>query len=527
MIKISEYQSPCAGHVSGRGPLQKAARAIANALKSARLIQSPHTHHHAPATRRLHCAMMASLLLLCTLAIPAATADADRASQANTTQKADSDGVRLQWLAAYLEMEKAERLATAGNQSAALASFQRALLAFRNISAQYPDWNARMLAYRIAYCRGRCQELELGDHTELSQMQPEELRRRLAYERDRNTSLVAENASLRLTLSKSSAQDGGDAAEMDRLAAENASLKASLESARAAFHKSELRETAWRQAAAGAEKARQALTDALLERDEALATLKERELDVADLQAKLKSLLQQLKNADKSAKTPQNYATNIQKEELEQLKQALATKEAELNAFREREKHETQRKNELRSLLSLAANKERDGDDASAARFWATIADIEPADAMSALRAAVWYARVGMRNEADKWSGRFFARSFQDPEPLSALAAEMMAIGELNRALALAAWAAALKPGDPQAGYVLASVYVAGGFLNAAEAQYRQVIASTPQHNPSLLALATILASAQPPRIKEAKELYIRALKAGAKPDNVLENVLK
>lgn len=437
---------------------------------------------------------------------------------------ASEPSIRSEWLDAYLQMERGERMASAAKTEEALAFFQKALAAFQKIAVEFPEWNVRMVAYRIAYCRGRCRDLEESLNINLHAMNIDELKQRLEAEITKNRGLLRENEALRN--SKAIRPPDGANRELDKLASENASLKASLAQAQEHARRSELKEHAWKQSAAGADKARQTLTDTLLERDELRIKLKERDLDVADLNAKVKTLLEQLAKADKWANTPYNSANAIKLKEMEEMSSTISKLQTELNAFRQKDKETKIHKKLIAELVKMAAGKEKDGDDASAARYWAAIAKEQPDNPGAALRAAVWFAKIGMTDEANFWGNAFFDKSFSDATLLAALSGELLQMGELDRALALAACAAALQPDKPDPRYVLASVYVAEGFLTAAEAQYRQVLITAPTHVPTLLALATILATSTPQRLTEARNLYITARKNGAPPDTALEIVL-
>lgn len=465
---------------------------------------------------------------------------------------AENEKARQQWLDVYLQIERADRLAGAGENARALADYQAACLRLEKLAADFPQWNAPMIAYRLDYCRLRLENLRrLSDDT-IPNLGRHDLLRLLQEEQSRNLRLCAELDRLRATAGpppettqlpspvqltpqppaseQSQAPDQRLALttaqlDADRLARDNARLKDSLAEAMERTRKAETSELAWKKAAAGADRIRQTLAEVLLQRDTLAETARQAELDRQDRDAKIAVLTSQLADAEKRARTPMNHRAADPEFDPDAWRRKISALEQKVAPIIAREEENRRQEQVLTQLKTNAWAAENNEDPASAARYWALLADKRPEDPLTALRAAVWYGRLNDTHQTRAWADRFFERSFPDTDRLRLLAATMLAQGQWERSLALAAWAVAQTPDQADAWHTLGAVFVAVGLLTPGEAQLRHALDLNPQHAPSLAALAVLLAVSNPPRLTEAQTYYQQALAAGSAPEPALEKL--
>src|SRR5215469_11170072 len=64
---------------------------------------------------------------------------------------ARADETADQYLAIFDAIQKADTMANTGQPTAALAKYQRAYNALINFQKAYPDWNPKIMNYRMAY----------------------------------------------------------------------------------------------------------------------------------------------------------------------------------------------------------------------------------------------------------------------------------------------------------------------------------------------------------------------------------------
>lgn len=456
---------------------------------------------------------------------------------------AENENARQQWLDAYLHIERADRFASAGENAKALADYQAARLRLEKLAADFPQWNVPMIAYRLEYCRTRLDKLQTGPDGSGAGLSRDDLLKLLKEEQARNLRLSAELDRLRQTPRPAeSVQTEPDqppepadqnhrlaltAAQLDadRLARDNARLQESLAKAHERAQAAEASEIAWKKAAAGAEKIRQSLADVLLQRDALAQAVQQAELDRLDCDSKINVLTQQLADAERRARIPTNRRADAPGFSPDEWRRQAVALEQKIAPFLAREEENRRQEQTLSQLKAKAWAAENNGDPASAARYWALLAEKLPADHIPALRAAVWYGHLADADNARAWSDHFFQCSFPDSNQLLLLASTMLEQGQWERSLALAAWAVAQAPDSADAWHTLGAVFVAAALLAPGEAQFRHALDLNPKHAPSLSALAVLLAVAKPPRLQEAKTFYQQAIAAGSPPEPALENI--
>lgn len=454
---------------------------------------------------------------------------------------AENENARQQWLDAYLYIERADRFASAGENAKALADYQAARLRLEKLAADFPQWNAPMIAYRLEYCRTRLDKLQTQPGDDDVGLNRDELLKLLKEEQARNLRLSAEIDRLRQTPLPAESVQPSQAPEpatpdhrlaltaaqldADRLARDNARLQENLAKALERAQTAEASEIAWRKAAAGAEKIRLNLADVLLQRDALAEAVQQAELDRLDRDSKINVLTQQLADAERRAQIPLNHRANAPGFNPDEWRRQVNALEQKIAPFLAREEENRRQEQTLSQLKAKAWAVENNGDVASAARYWALLAEKLPTDPMPALRAAVWYGRLADNDNARGWADQFFQRSFPDSNQLLLLASTMLEQGQWERSLALAAWAVAQAPDSADAWHTLGAVFVSAALLTPGEAQFRHALDLNPKHAPSLSALAVLLAVSKPPRLQEAKTFYERAIAAGSPPEPALETI--
>ncbi|HOG50366.1 MAG TPA: hypothetical protein PKY10_07240, partial [Lentisphaeria bacterium] len=368
---------------------------------------------------------------------------------AATLPAAENENARQQWLDAYLHIERADRFASAGENAKALADYQAARLRLEKLAADFPQWNAPMIAYRLEYCRTRLNKLQTRPDGGDPGLNRDDLLKLLKEEQARNLRLSAELDRLRQApLPAESAQPDQPpesaapdhrlaltAAQLDadRLARDNARLQESLAKALERAQTAETSEIAWRKAATGAEKIRQSLADALFQRDALAQAVQQAELDRLDCDSKINVLTQQLVDAERRARIPTNRRTDAPDFNPDEWRRQIIALEQKIAPFLAREEENRRQEQTLTQLKAKAWAAENNGDAASAARYWTLLADKLPTDPMIALRAAVWYGRLADSDNARAWADHFFQRSFPDSNQLLLLASTMLEQGQWER----------------------------------------------------------------------------------------------
>ena len=71
---------------------------------------------------------------------------------------AESDNARTEWMAGFVKMETADRIAEK-NPAAAIEQYKAALEVFDAVRRKHPQWNPSLLNYRVNYCQQKVLEL--------------------------------------------------------------------------------------------------------------------------------------------------------------------------------------------------------------------------------------------------------------------------------------------------------------------------------------------------------------------------------
>ena len=87
---------------------------------------------------------------------------------------AESDKARTEWMAGFVKMEAADRVAEK-NPAAAIEQYRTALEVFDTVRRKYPQWNPTLLNYRVNYCQQKIQELTRKLDSQSNTMSREEL----------------------------------------------------------------------------------------------------------------------------------------------------------------------------------------------------------------------------------------------------------------------------------------------------------------------------------------------------------------
>ena len=294
--------------------------------------------------------------------------------------------------------------------------------------------------------------------------------------------------------------------------------------------------------------------------------LKDKNLAINTLQAKVSVLEAQLRDADERTRSQTNnlsalaggdpekqkWAEHIKQltARLEQeqkhrraLEMALAEKETSGQAAQpaatsmktdngpdmteERRRREREKDAVLKGYLRQAIDAEKQEKVEAAQWNYQKALELDPENRIALQRLGIIASNLGNDQDTIKYLQRAFRQDPDDPDTLFALGYSLIRQSEPDWAISMLARAIALNPQNPDVARTYGMALATLGWTQAAELQLEKAYNLKKEDPEAPLALAILFASGKPPRMDDAKKWYQIAVKNGAQHDPGLDAVLK
>lgn len=390
------------------------------------------------------------------------------------------------WTSAYLLMEEGNRLWYADDYRAASEKFAAAAVRFGLLQREHPGWRPELVSFRLEYCRLKQSECEAELREQRQGLAAEKelavLREQLQVERERT-------AGLEQRLAEQEAKQGRQVASLRQ---EAAAAQGQVETLTA-----ELKQLRQRLAEASLARVR-------LEREAAKRVAGADE--VRQLREALSTALAEHLELEAAAKEMREEVTRLRSEKAAWTERSTAVQGEHELAFR-------------KQPLLCPAGVSR----ATGVRFWGSAAAAPEAGVDEALLASYWEWRDGKQEAALTWLETSFSRGSALLPLWLGLARWCLTRGELERALALAATAAACAPENVSALTTLGAVHLQQGDLGSAERLLRRAVSLSASAYEAQLCLSALLAQRGEKFRAEGRRWYEAALAGGGKRDAVLD----
>lgn len=275
------------------------------------------------------------------------------------------------------------------------------------------------------------------------------------------------------------------------------------------------------------------LTEQLKRRDEQvkeLAAAKESQTEriwlnrLADLNSKLEqeesrrkalevALIQKEAESRKAVVSPQPPASAVpspSESNQAALNRSYTEKEVLLNGF-------------LRQALDAEKNQKTE----AAVWNYQKVLDLEPSHLLALKRLGLIAANNGNDEDTVKYLKLAFRYDPDDADVLLALGYAMMNLRQPEWAFSYLGRAVALEPANPTLSRLFGGALVDMGWTQAAENQFVKALQLNPKDPHSAFNLAVLCATANPPKMAEAKKWYDQAIRNGAEKDPRFEAEFK
>ena len=153
--------------------------------------------------------------------------------------------------------------------------------------------------------------------------------------------------------------------------------------------------------------------------------------------------------------------------------------------------------------------------------------ELEPAHLLALKRLGLIAANTGNDDDTVKYLKLAFRYDPDDADVLLALGYAMINLRQPEWAFSYLGRAVALEPANPTLSRLFGGALVDLGWTQAAENQFSKALQLNPKDPHSAFNLAVLCATANPPRMEEAKKWYDQAIRNGAEKDPRLEAEFK
>lgn len=214
--------------------------------------------------------------------------------------------------------------------------------------------------------------------------------------------------------------------------------------------------------------------------------------------------------------------------ELTRLEQERVKNEAEIvRKETDRASKEREKKVAINQALRQGLEAERAGNAAAAKEFYGQVLANDPQNNMALQRLGIIAASSGNDAEAIKYLEQSFKQNPDDADTLLALGTAMARQDKLDLAISMLSRAVAINDKNAGAARAYGMALLSVGWRDAAESQLKRAIALQPDDGNATYNVAVLMATSKPPRLEEARQWYLQALKAGAQPDPAMDALLK
>ena len=200
-----------------------------------------------------------------------------------------------------------------------------------------------------------------------------------------------------------------------------------------------------------------------------------------------------------------------------------STQAASKNEAAEPQKLYTERDILLNGFLRQALDAEKKQKIEAAQWNYQKVLELDPAHALALKRLGLIAANHGNDADTIKYLQLAFRYDPDDSDVLLALGFAMLKQRQVEWAFSYLGRALALQPANPGLASHFAAALVDLGWTQAAEQQFARCLKLQPNDPHAAFNLAVLCATAQPPRLKEAKKWYEIAVNNGAEKDPGLE----
>jgi chromosome segregation ATPase len=181
----------------------------------------------------------------------------------------------------------------------------------------------------------------------------------------------------------------------------------------------------------------------------------------------------------------------------------------------------------LNGFLRQALDAEKNRKTEAAMWNYQKVLELEPGHLLALKRSGLIAANNGNDSDTVKYLKLAFRYDPDDPEVLLALGYAMINLQQPEWAFSYLGRAVALEPANPTLSRLFGGALVDLGWTQAAENQFGKALKLNPKDPHSAFNLAVLCATANPPRMQEAKKWYEMAIKNGAEKDPHLEAEFK
>lgn len=181
----------------------------------------------------------------------------------------------------------------------------------------------------------------------------------------------------------------------------------------------------------------------------------------------------------------------------------------------------------INGFLRQALDAERSQKTEAAVWNYQKVLELEPAHLLALKRLGLIAANTGNDDDTVKYLKLAFRYDPDDTNVLLALGYAMINLRQPEWAFSYLGRAVALEPANPTLSRLFGGALVDLGWTQAAEAQFSKALRLNPKDPHSAFNLAVLCATANPPRMEEAKKWYNQAVRNGAEKDPRFEAEFK
>ncbi len=181
----------------------------------------------------------------------------------------------------------------------------------------------------------------------------------------------------------------------------------------------------------------------------------------------------------------------------------------------------------INGFLRQALDAEKSRKTEAALWNYQKVLELEPAHLIALKRLGLIAANNGNDDDTVKYLKLAFRYDPDDADVLLALGYAMINLRQPEWAFSYLGRAVALEPANPTLSRLFGGALVDLGWTQAAEHQFAKALQLNPKDPHSAFNLAVLCATANPPRIEEAKKWYEQAVRNGAEKDPRLEAEFK
>ncbi|MBP5671136.1 MAG: tetratricopeptide repeat protein [Victivallales bacterium] len=193
----------------------------------------------------------------------------------------------------------------------------------------------------------------------------------------------------------------------------------------------------------------------------------------------------------------------------------------------ERRRREREKDAVLKGYLRQAIDAEKQEKVEAAQWNYQKALELDPDNRIALQRLGIIASNLGNDQDTIKYLQRAFRLDPDDPDTLFALGYSLIRQSEPDWAVSMLSRAIALNPQNADVARTYGMALATLGWTQAAELQLEKAYNLKKDDSEAPLALAILFASSKPPRIDDAKKWYQIAIKNGAQHDPGLDAVLK